>query len=205
MPTRQRTRTPAKADQFGRYANGERTRARIIEAAIDLFAERGYRGTGINALAERVDMTGAGLLYWFGTKQRLLQEVVAERDRVDSVGLHETLVLADLQRAGEHTELNSRLTQLFLVLGSESFEADAPLHEFFVDFYARRRAHVKTVLANELAAGRVRADIDIEQLSITIPAVVLGIEMQWLTDRNAFDIRVLMRDYFAELAEQLAP
>ena len=62
---------------------GELRRQQILDAAVELFSAKGYRGTGLAALAERVGVTATGILYYFGTKERMLQEVVAERDRRD--------------------------------------------------------------------------------------------------------------------------
>ena len=194
----------AKADGFERRAHGERTRQRILEAAIELFAEHGYRGTGLSAVAERAGLSGAGLLYYFGSMERLLQEVVAERDRADLVEFHPTLMLDDLRRAGQHVHLTKQLTQLFIVLGAESIEPDAPLHEVFRNRYAIRRQHAMTVLRNELAAGNVRSDINLTQLAIEIPATLLGFEMQWLTDPASFDIVAAVDQYFARLATTIA-
>src|SRR3984885_3308759 len=75
----------AGADEHSRQPRGDLRRQQIIEAAVELFATKGYRGTGVTALAERVGMTATGLLYYFGTKQRLLREVVAERDRMETI------------------------------------------------------------------------------------------------------------------------
>ena len=69
----------AGADDRTRQARGDLRRQQILDAAVELFATKGYRGAGVAALAERVGMTATGLLYYFGSKERLLQEVVAER------------------------------------------------------------------------------------------------------------------------------
>ena len=57
-------------------ANGRASRKAILEAALDVFAERGYRGTSLTEIATRVGMTQPGLLHHFGTKADLHLEVV---------------------------------------------------------------------------------------------------------------------------------
>ena len=81
---RARRRAPAGADTRNRQRRGDARRQQILDAAVALFAAQGYRGTGVAALADRVGMTATGLLYYFGSKERLLAEVVAERDRADA-------------------------------------------------------------------------------------------------------------------------
>ncbi|MFI5618063.1 TetR/AcrR family transcriptional regulator [Streptomyces sp. NPDC051567] len=53
------------------------TRLRLLEAAQDLFAERGYDRTTVRAIAERAGANQALLFRYFGSKQGLLTEVVA--------------------------------------------------------------------------------------------------------------------------------
>ena len=51
------------------------TRQRIIDAAIELFGERGYKGSAISAIEERAGLSpGAGGLYrHFSSKRELLE------------------------------------------------------------------------------------------------------------------------------------
>jgi len=55
----------------GGYARGERTRSRIIEAAIDMFGESGYEGTSTRAIARRAAVSLPALQYYFGGKAGL--------------------------------------------------------------------------------------------------------------------------------------
>ena len=54
------------------------TRARILETAAGLFAERGYAGTSMRDLAEKLGVTPAALYYHFPSKGDILQELVDE-------------------------------------------------------------------------------------------------------------------------------
>jgi AcrR family transcriptional regulator len=54
-------------------------RDEILDAATRLFAERGYDGTSMNDVAERVGMRKASLFYHFATKDALYEAVI---DRV---------------------------------------------------------------------------------------------------------------------------
>lgn len=63
----------------------EERRAEIVRAALEVIAERGYRGTSLAAVAERVGLTQQGLLHYFPTKDALLVAVLEERDQWDAV------------------------------------------------------------------------------------------------------------------------
>ncbi len=197
-------RNSAKADGFERQSHGQRTRQRIIDAAIELFASTGYRGTGVAALAERVRMTAPGMLYYFGSKERLLHEVMAERDRIDQIQIRSMLRLGDVRRAGAHTLTNRILVQLSAVLSAEAIEADQPLHKFFVARNRRDRAFARGILEAEIIEGRARADIDIDQLAVELASFTIGLELQWLTDPDAVDIVGATERYVDELIRRIA-
>ena len=49
----------------------EANRALIVEAAIDEFASRGFKGASMDAIAARTDTTRALINYYFGGKEKL--------------------------------------------------------------------------------------------------------------------------------------
>jgi AcrR family transcriptional regulator len=64
-----------------RTRHPERTRAAIFDAAADLFAERGYEGTSIRAVAERAGVTHGTLYLYFRDKDDLLYQLAEEQAR----------------------------------------------------------------------------------------------------------------------------
>lgn len=61
-----------------RNGAGPGTRERLIEAAGQVFAARGYRGATLREIAERAGANLAAANYHFGSKQRLYREVARE-------------------------------------------------------------------------------------------------------------------------------
>jgi len=57
-------------------ANPEQTRVTILDAAEDEFAEHGFHGTRMVAIAKRAGVTHGLLHYYFDSKDRLYEEVV---------------------------------------------------------------------------------------------------------------------------------
>lgn len=55
---------------------GAATEARVREAAVRLFARRGFAATGLRDLAAEADLTAAGLYHYIGTKEDLLVEIM---------------------------------------------------------------------------------------------------------------------------------
>ena len=51
----------------------------IMEAAINLFAEKGFEGTSIRDLATKADVNVAMVNYYFGTKEKLFEAIIEHR------------------------------------------------------------------------------------------------------------------------------
>lgn len=194
----------ADGDDRNRQQRGERRRQQILDAAVELFASTGYRGTGLATLAQRVGMTDTGLLYYFGTKERLLREVVSERDRADRLDPPATLTLGALRDLGRHNVETATLTRLYVVLAAESLDPDDPLHDFFVERYETAREFVRTILRAEIDAGTVSAAIDVDDVALEVIAALMGLEIQWLTDPARVDLRAATAAYVDRLIQSLS-
>jgi AcrR family transcriptional regulator len=199
----------AGADRRNRQPRGDLRRRQILDAAVELFAAKGYRGTGLAALGDRVGMTATGLLYYFGSKERLLHEVVAERDRADALDHHEPmapgLTLSSLRNLGRHNVETATLTRLYVVLGAESIDSDEPLHDFFVDRYETARTFVRAILESEKRQGTIRAEVDIDERAREVIAMAMGLEVQWLADPQRVDLATAFEAYVDRLVKELAP
>jgi AcrR family transcriptional regulator len=77
-------RMNAAPSQLGRPvgASGERTRARIISAAMRCVAEVGYTQATIRQIAKAADMTSGSLYHYFPNKSDLLTATVREIDEL---------------------------------------------------------------------------------------------------------------------------
>jgi AcrR family transcriptional regulator len=93
----------------GRRAGGEDTRAALVEAARTVFAEQGFQGATVRAIAARAGVDAAMVNHWFGGKQGLFAATVElpfdPRDLVEAV-----------TTGGDPDELAQRLIRTFLTL-----------------------------------------------------------------------------------------
>jgi AcrR family transcriptional regulator len=83
-------------------------RARIVQAAIDEFAARGFKGASMDAIAARTHTTRALINYYFGSKEKLyiavLERVYGEiRDAEAGLDLDHLEPLAAVRRIVEFT------------------------------------------------------------------------------------------------------
>jgi len=75
-PNRERSGLPDR-----RKLKGQLSRERILEAAVELFSERGYAASGVDEIARRAGIEKAALYWHFGSKEGLLATVL---DRMDA-------------------------------------------------------------------------------------------------------------------------
>lgn len=54
----------------------DETRSRILDVAVDLFIEKGYAGTSVRDISERLGMTKGSLYYHFASKEDVLGALV---------------------------------------------------------------------------------------------------------------------------------
>lgn len=67
------------------------TRDRILDAALASFADRGYEATSLDAVAKGLQLTKQSILYWFPSKDVLLETVIARSATDLSVALETAL------------------------------------------------------------------------------------------------------------------
>src|SRR5271169_3984024 len=60
----------------GQYHKSTVSRERILDAATELFAARGYAGAGVDRLAQRSGIAKTAIYYHFGNKEGLLAAVL---------------------------------------------------------------------------------------------------------------------------------
>ena len=64
----------------GSYAKGIAKRAEILDVALEVFAVEGYRGTSLRKVASLCNLSLAGVMHYFDSKEDLLVQILRERD-----------------------------------------------------------------------------------------------------------------------------
>lgn len=120
--------TPPRGDK-------ERTQARILQAARETFARRGYDRTSIAMIAARAGVSRAAVFWHFGSKQGLFEQVCREMMRP---------FLDQLATSLGESDPRSRLFALF---GA------------YEDFVERHAETIRTVMRWVLESARLRAEL----------------------------------------------
>ena len=71
--------------------NDQKARARLLEAAIALFAEKGYVSTSVGEIVAQARVTKPVLYYYFGSKEGIFQAILGEAMRVQEAVLNQAL------------------------------------------------------------------------------------------------------------------
>lgn len=193
----------------GQAQRGERTRHAIVDAALDVFALRGFRAGALTEIAEKVGLSSAGILYHFGSKEALLVAVIAERDRraggllVDLHGDEGLASLHSLVRIAELCEREPGLAALHTVLQVENLEPGAPAYDYFQGRARFVREAVESFLASAQEAGDVHPSVDIPAKSRELIAFLEGAAVVWLLDPTT-SLVALYRTFLTTYTHSLA-
>lgn len=186
-------------DAMNARVRSEERRAEIVRAALEVIAERGYRGASLAAVAERVGLTQQGLMHHFPTKDALLVAVLQERDQWDAVpgSRWRTDLLAALV---EYNAMRPGIVQTFSALLGESVTEGHPARTFFSERYTRVRASMAEMLRAEYG-DRLPNGLTPERTAPLLVAVMDGLQYQWLLDPSSVDMPGAFRDFLLLLGE----
>ena len=183
-----------------RPARGTDTRRAILEAAMALYARRGVKGTGLAAIGQAAGVTHAGVLYHFGSVQKLLQAVIDERDRrfwretPATWEGHDGLdALRRLPRLAEWNAANRELTKLFATLEAESLDEDHEAHAFFVERQRRVRRRIRRAIETGQRRGEIHAGIDARLKADEVVSFMTGAQLCALLDPTVDLVAVFER------------
>ncbi|MFC0672790.1 TetR/AcrR family transcriptional regulator [Brachybacterium hainanense] len=170
--------------RLGSYSKGVARRQEILDRAIEVFRERGADGTSLRRIAGAIGVSHAALLHYFDSREQLLVAVYehAEAQRGTLASDPSSAVDVMVRSAIANAEVPG-LVQLYSTLVAASLEAESgPSKEYFTGRFERVRGDLEKRLRAEQAEGRIREDVDPEQIAALIVAASDGLQIQWLLD-----------------------
>ncbi|WP_329454034.1 TetR/AcrR family transcriptional regulator [Streptomyces sp. NBC_01497] len=190
------------AEPRGNYAKGRAKRLEIIEHAVTVFGEVGYRGASLRVIANRGGISHTGLLHHFPTKGSLLIAVLEHRDQVDDVWLTRDGATGVEQLRGltELAELNTTrkaIVELFSVLAAEATSPEHPAHSYFVRRYENSVSSMALTYTLAREEGVLRAGVDPDTAAQQLVALMDGLQVQWLLSGCVTDMAGVLRAHIA--------
>jgi AcrR family transcriptional regulator len=163
---------------------GERTRQALLDAAIARFGRDGYRGTSVAEIARDARLSGTAAYVYFPNKEALFVAAVDEdaaavvdeglaslSDAVDLDQWRGTLIFTLLSAVERHPLARRVLTGL---------EPEFTVRLITIPALEQLRKECADLIAAEQLEGKVRADIDPQQIANGLVTIVLSLLMSLL-------------------------
>ncbi|MEU6284783.1 TetR/AcrR family transcriptional regulator [Streptomyces sp. NPDC047028] len=198
-------RLPGASKARGPYAVGDERRRRILDAAVDHFAQWGFHASSLARIAKSVGVTQGGLLHHFRGKEDLLVSVLERSEEQDAESFFATGFdsAADcFQRLLALVDLNTRRpgrTRMFNVLAGEASEPGHPAHAFFRRRYDTLATRLAETLQAAVESGELRPDTDCATVAREVIAVMDGTQLQWALAPESVDMTHRLRTYLDRL------
>lgn len=194
------------ADPAPATENNEARRIQMLRAAAELICERGFSDTRIADVAKRAGVSSALVIYYFGTRDRLL--VDALRYSEESFYTAAENMLAEVGSLRERLSLLIRWTCVPEGDGDDEIPGAWGL---WFDLWAQAFRH------DEVKAGRIEADArwrrmivdalesaDSAELKPTVDAKMFALEFAALLDGLSIQVALEDPEVDSELAYQIA-
>ncbi|MGE5566564.1 MAG: TetR/AcrR family transcriptional regulator [Parcubacteria group bacterium] len=145
------------------------TRAKVLDAARDLFDSAGYEETTIRAIAERAGVSVGSVFTTFASKAEILGQIMNER--IEQLSAELEKVVPNLRGSivdrmssliAIHYDFQMRRPKLYLAYLSVSFHVQRASGFVRMGASPALRAPMRDLLAAAIERGEVRADLDIE-------------------------------------------
>ena len=165
------------------YAKGVARRQEILDRAIEVFADKGADGTSLRAIAEKIGVSHAALLHYFGSREELLVEVLREGERRRFDPDQKREVVGMMVRAAERNVTIPGFVALYTMLLAGSLEADKQYsREFFSSRFARIREELESLIREGQEEGTIRRGIEPAAMAALVIAASDGLQIQWLLE-----------------------
>ena len=195
------------------------TRERLLEAAIEMFAERGYAATGVDALCRRAGVAKTGLYWEFQNKVGLLNAVIDHvvtewvdqiREAAQSAGTPRERLDVALSTMRTRIQARPELFRVLLVVLAERTQVDEEAREALRRFY--KSAHGALVTGIQESVGGALPSDELGSTCDLILAMIEGVFLRaqvygaadidklFATMRTA--IMLLVRELVANLGGQ---
>ncbi|MER5415840.1 TetR family transcriptional regulator [Streptomyces virginiae] len=203
-------RKATKGAARGTYAVGDARRQKILDTAVEHFAQWGFNASSLARIAADCGITQGGLLHHFRGKEDLLLSVLAQSERHDverlfsepaaSVAAHFATVV-DLAADNER---RPGIVRMFNTLVGESGNPEHPAHAYFTRRYTRVLAYTVDLLEAGVARGELRPDTDCEAVGREIVAVMDGLQIQWVLTPDTVDMPARLRGFLDRLLRDIS-
>jgi AcrR family transcriptional regulator len=182
------------------------TREKILAAAAEVFAERGYEGAAVSDIARRAGFTTGAIYGRFRDKAELLLEVVRGvlEDQQEAAVLAAQASEGDVssrfaELVGEFVDADREASRALVLEAHVAARRDDTVGELLRSFQKERLDGLSALVADAQTRGEVANDLDPATVATLFLAIPLGIVLL-----DAAGIDLPGADTWAEVARQTA-
>ena len=171
---------------------------RLLEAAVELIAEKGWEATSAAEIGRRAGYSRAMVHARYGSKDAILDTLFSTEYEKKlspvadpgSTGLEQAL--AHVDRVTELYAEDPDLCRAIFVLTFEATKTTSQAHPYIRMWLKRAADTVGGGLRSGITDGSVRRDIDVDRAINDFGAAVLGTAYQWIMQAYPIDMAVEM-------------
>ncbi len=193
----------------------DKKRRAILQAAMQVFARDGYHRAKMESVAEEAGI-GKGTVYEYFKSKADLFIALHDHMLTELKGFY----MKELSEIREPTLMLER----FIAVAFETFRAWEPFFLVFFDFwaeggrgqqeallqtqmrqaYTKSRSDIAAIITSGVQDGSFR-QVDPALTAASLLASLDGLVLQWLCDRNAFDLDLMRKNLTESILRSLRP
>lgn len=171
------------ASSNGTSAKGSARREEILTGLMQKIARQELRNPSLRELGKAIGIEPAHILYYFDSREALLQAVIMRWDeeaRISAINTEQTL-----ETFVEQIRRNIKIpgiVHLYLSFAAEAIDPQHAAHDFFQRRFERVRATLTQRILREQKEGKIADHIDADAKARQLLALADGLQLQSLVD-----------------------
>jgi AcrR family transcriptional regulator len=183
---------------------GEKTEKKIIQAALHLFVRKGYHGTSINEITDKVGLTKGALYSHFKSKGQLLLQIINEYESkyidqlIKVVSEYPDNAQGKLHRAitfSSSFAIRNLDLCLFLDYLTTELNTDVDFLPALKRVYDKYQEFVSSIIREGIEEGLLKRELDPTLSALTFMAIHHGVLHQWVLNRYKLEGRDYVKTF----------
>lgn len=180
------------------------TETRIIQAALEIFVRKGYHGTSILEITNKVGVTKGALYAHFSSKGELLLKIIDEFKSRFIGGMISALEDCSgnaLDRIHGIISFNSKFALenqdlcVFLTFLTSELNADVDFEPALKGTYTEYKKIISEIIGQGIRQGLFKKELDPDIAALTFMALHDGVLHQWVLNRYHVDGELYVRTF----------
>jgi len=157
-------------------------REEILTGLMAALANGELRNPPLRSIGQALGIEPAHILYYFGSRERLLQAVITRWDEDAMQRAANDLSLDAYADTIQHNLVIPGIVHIYLTFAAEAVDQEHPAHEFFRERFERSRRQLGEAIRKEQADGAIPSEHDANLISRLLIALADGLQLQSLVD-----------------------